>query len=684
MNYLRKFTIAAKLRSGFLIVASIAGLIGYIGIAAIQNVSETGEMIEEQGVRPVGVILDIIDRFYQARLNLLDMTLAQPADQPEFAEASRRLTREIDLLMESMEPHVATEEEITAFRRIEDARKRYGAARDRVIDHVLAGEMEEAAELLGGEQLEAALEEQEALTTFASLARQHATNLAEQNRVASRRAVLVMIGALSLGVVLSLVLGNMIAGIIAGPVRALRSAADRIASGDLTSQVKVETRDEVGDLAERFNQMVQRLKKRIEALNVTIEASRTIGEADSLEAGLRVMLEGAKKVVEARYAAISVFDEKGDIQTFLTLGMPDSVRDGMSHPPGGPGLLGQIHEHSQTLRLDEMGSHPAAAGFSAGHFPTEKLLAAPITFQDKPLGNLYLAGRKDETGGAFTEEEQAIVEQMAELVAVSIAGRKASDATEAQRIYLSENIDRILVEMERFAEGDLYAGIRVEGNDAIARLFGGFNRSVAKIRETMEQVSRVIQETATASGEISLATDQIASSAQEQSTQSQEAAAAVEEMVRTIVENSRNATLVAEAAERSETVAAEGGALVSRTGDKVEEIGRLAAATAEAIDRFAASSRRIGTIVDTIEEIADQTNLLALNAAIEAARAGDHGRGFAVVADEVRKLAERTTSATKEVGQIVIRLQTETSEAVKVMAAGKESVTEGVDLAGQA
>ncbi len=274
--------------------------------------------------------------------------------------------------------------------------------------------------------------------------------------------------------------------------------------------------------------------------------------------------------------------------------------------------------------------------------------------------------------------------QQARLTEQSTELQEAMTVLDTQQRYLQENVELMRRQMAAFADGNLAVHLPTDREGAVRTLFEGFNQAVQNIRETLDHVNQIVETTAASASQISSFTEELAAASQQQSAQAQEVAAAVEEMARTIVDNAQNASRTAAVAQENGRQAQEGSEVVRLTVEKISRIADVVRSSGQTIERLGDSSQEIGEIISVIDEIANQTNLLALNAAIEAARAGDQGRGFAVVADEVRKLAERTTSATRQITEMINTIQADTRAAVQAMQEGNREVEEGIQLADQA
>lgn len=230
----------------------------------------------------------------------------------------------------------------------------------------------------------------------------------------------------------------------------------------------------------------------------------------------------------------------------------------------------------------------------------------------------------------------------------------------------------------KMSHGDMTVRVNGTYKGDMEKMKQSVNMLAESLSSTLQKVTASIQTTASASSQISASVEEMTTGLSEQSNQTAEVASAIEQMARTIIENSQNAKNASDTATRAKEIAQEGVNVVEETAVGMGKLADIVRRSADTVHELGRSSNQIGEIISVIEDIADQTNLLALNAAIEAARAGDQGRGFAVVADEVRKLSERTTNSTKEITQMIKKIQAETHGAVESMEEGTVSVDSSI------
>lgn len=224
--------------------------------------------------------------------------------------------------------------------------------------------------------------------------------------------------------------------------------------------------------------------------------------------------------------------------------------------------------------------------------------------------------------------------------------------------------------------GDLTRRLPVSGSNEIGDVATKTNDFIITLQAMMRDIQQQLIELEQASTNIAAKTKLTSSKAGEQTSHIEQVLTAIHQMQHAVQEIAGNASLTSNATEEANSAADSSGKVIRQSMQQISVLARDIEQVVQAISNLEVESRNIVSVLEVIGGIAEQTNLLALNAAIEAARAGDAGRGFAVVADEVRTLASRTQQSTKDIHDMISRLQNGVSQAVSAMNNAKNQVAQ--------
>jgi signal transduction histidine kinase len=180
-----------------------------------------------------------------------------------------------------------------------------------------------------------------------------------------------------------------------------------------------------------------------------LDAGRAlVGELDP-QAVLDRVLAAAREVTGARYAALAILDERGEVEHLLTVGVDEPTRAAIGALPRGRGVLGLLWEESRPLRLADIADHPRSIGVPPAHPPMRSFLGVPIVHGDATRGGLYLTEKQS---GPFTEADEEAAVILADWAAAAIEDARLTrhgdraGAAEAQTVITSPDsgLERVL------------------------------------------------------------------------------------------------------------------------------------------------------------------------------------------------------------------------------------------------
>ncbi|MEG6523817.1 methyl-accepting chemotaxis protein [Desulfotomaculum sp. 1211_IL3151] len=306
MNWFYNLKIATKLTIAFIIVALVAGIIGYIGISNIKKINEADNNMYEKMTAPMGNMAEMSTAFQRIRVNTRDIIISNsPAEIQERSNRIKDYFATIDKNISEVEKTILTEEGKELFRKYYEVDRVFRSETDRLIQLAMADQDAEALAVISenGTHGKAAREELDIINRIMEIKIEMAKETAEENSSIAASAVTSMLIIILVGVLISIGLGLFIARIISRPIKELAAAADKLALGDVNVDVKATAKDEVGMLAASFKSMAENIKCQSLALAKVAEGDLSVqvkvsSENDVLGKNLSLMVNTIKELVE--------------------------------------------------------------------------------------------------------------------------------------------------------------------------------------------------------------------------------------------------------------------------------------------------------------------------------------------------------------------------------------------------
>ncbi len=286
-----KMNLTAKMVIYFLLVVFVTSTGFVYTIWKVDEAAELADNVNQRElprlVKTTRININVSDEIVAMRGYYIYKDPQMISDYKKLADENVKL--EAELISASVNPEAKLL--ITEVKALDD--KYSELAEKKFVPLMQAGKQEEALQALAEmapmvKALNAKIEEYQ---TYRNKEISDALKLTVANTQQARLAAII---AAALSAVLGIVIGFFAARSIARPVNQLATVAQKVAGGDLTEQVVVDRKDEIGQLATAFNTMVVQLKSLIK--QITASAEHVAASSEELTASSEQSAQAANQI----------------------------------------------------------------------------------------------------------------------------------------------------------------------------------------------------------------------------------------------------------------------------------------------------------------------------------------------------------------------------------------------------
>jgi methyl-accepting chemotaxis protein len=328
---LRNLKIRTKLLAGFIAVAIIAGLIGYLGITNMQSIQKSNDLMYNDAVISLEIVVKITNDFQEMRIETRNELIED--DLSKIAEAIQKrklVTLQFEEEILKYQPTVVDSIDGRNLHAVQASHKEYIINVDEFEKLTSSGKKAEAYVFFKKVLFPLVSKQAEAVQRLASYNDVFAKQMNESGSASMKKSVIFMCILILAGIVFAIVIGSYLANKISKGIGKMEIAAKKIAEGNLNIDLEVDTNDEIGSLSQSFKSVKDVLDTMIADTNMLSVAAingklATRADATKHSGDFRKIVEGFNGTLDAVIGPLNVAAEYVD--RFSKGNIPQKITD---------------------------------------------------------------------------------------------------------------------------------------------------------------------------------------------------------------------------------------------------------------------------------------------------------------------------------------------------------------------
>ena len=305
---LKNVKIGTKLISSYILIAALTGVVGLFGTIQIRTIDYADTMLYERMTVPLGTVNEMTTYFHRLRVAVRDMLLAETeSDKRVQRDLVFNLQEQFNKTAETYQKTVSNDEEQAVLDNTKNAVKNYILYFNDFTQLVWAHKRQEAEEFKKGNWQKPTQNLQDAIQNLVQFKTEQAKQTEPSNTQISNRATTLMLIIAFISIVLAASIGIAISMGITAPLAKGVEYTKRLAAGDLTAQLEIDQKDEVGILARSLKDMVQKLR---EVVTIVKDGAENIAASSlQLSSASQELSQGASEQASSTEEASSSMEE---------------------------------------------------------------------------------------------------------------------------------------------------------------------------------------------------------------------------------------------------------------------------------------------------------------------------------------------------------------------------------------